>query len=374
VKAKKKIWFVLGLAVFAVYFFIAARPIPLETVLVPRWLASLESGTPIPLGDSRLDDIARYSGENRRDRNSLMPFELGSHFGYFDHDGNFSVNQTKNGNISLSPGRWAEYDAEPTEIAIHGSDGQTLAIIENPQGYPFFLDGRTFLIGSEQNALSEIDDSGAVLWTYEFASPLTCVDAAASLVLVGSLDGIVGVLDKSGRQIFSFEPGGSRYSIILGCAISRDGTKLAVISGIDDQRFLLLERFGTSASDYKVVYHEFQESDFRRPVYISFIEDDRWIVFERSSGLGFFEIGSRQTGNVTLNGGLSAIDHTGGQGLVFAVISRPGDVQELVGIRLPGRILINAPFKGDEVFLGRSQSRLFIGGKQTLVSFDIEKR
>ena len=368
VKAKK-IWLVAAIVLFAVYFFCAARPVPPETVLLPRWLNSLDLGIPVALGDTVLPD-----DENEYDKNSLAPFELGGSFGYFDRDGRFSVNQAKNANVSISRERWAQYGAEPERIAVNSPEGEALAVIENPRGYPFFLDGRIFLINSEQNAVSEIDGSGGRLWSYEFTSPLTCVDSAAGLLLAGSLDGVAGVLDNTGKQVFSFEPSGSRIAIILGCALSRDGSKLALISGIDEQRFLLFERFGNSASDYKVVYHEFLESDFRRPVYISFIEEDRWIVFERHGGLGFFELGSRQSGNVEFKGELSAIDHSGGQGLLFAVISRSQEMKELVGIKLPGSLIIEAPFKSTEVFLGRSGSRLFIGGRQALIAFDLEKR
>ena len=370
VKTRRKIWLAAGIVLFMAYFFCAARPIPLETVLIPRWLTSLETGKPVPL----VEDPAMTGGSDAWDSGSLIPFKLGSRFGYFDYEGRFSVNQVKKGNISLSGDRWAEYDAEPERITVNSSGGETLGFIDNPRGYPFFLDGRTFLIGSEQNAISEIDGSGSLIWTYEFSSPLTCVDSAAGLLLAGSLDGVAGVLDSGGKQIFSFEPGGSRYSIILGCAISRDGSRLALISGIDEQRFLLLERFGTN--DYKVIYHEFLDGDFRRPVYVSFIEEDRWIVFECSGGLGFFDVGSRQAGKVELQGNLSAIDHSGGQGLLFAIVSSPlnDKAKELVGIRLPGRVIIEAPLKSEDVFLGRHDSRLFVGGKQTLVSFDLEKR
>jgi hypothetical protein len=369
-RPKKKIWLASGIVLFAAYFFCAARPIPLETVLEPRWLNSLEFGQPVVLGDSP----AEPGGGEQPGEAGLVPFELGDRFGYFHREGRFVINRTKRANISLSLERWAEYEAEPERVAINDASGEAVFIIENPRGYPFFLDGRTFLVNSEQNAISEVDSSGSPAWTYEFASPLTCVDAASGLVLAGSLDGVVGVLDSTGKQMFSFEPGGSRYSIILGCAISRDGSKLALVSGIDNQRFLLLERFGASVNDYKVVYHEFLDGDFRRPVHISFIDEDRWIVFERHGGLGLFELGSWQSGKVELNGDLCAIDQADSQGLLFAVVARSPGLKELIGIRLPGRLVMEAPFRSEEVFLGRYGSRLFVGGKQALVAFDLEKR
>jgi hypothetical protein len=370
VKADKKIGFVVGIMLFAVYFFMAARPVPLETVLIPCWLNSIESGTPAYLSGAPV----QVGEEEASSLSQRIPFSLGSRFGYVSRDGLLSVNQIKKANVSLSRERWAEYEAEPGRIAIHDSGGEQVAVIENPRGYPFFLDGRTFLISSEQNAISAIDDTGVVSWTYEFAGPLTCADSAAGLLLVGSLDGAASLLDSGGKRVFSFEPGGSQYAVIPGCAISHDGSRLALISGVDDQRFLVLERFGPSAGDYKVVYHEFLGDGFRRPVYISFVEDDRWIVFERAGGLGFYEISSRKSGKVELDGEVYAVDHSGGKGMVFAVISRSENAQELVGIRLPGRVIIESLFKSEEVFLGRMDSRLIIGGGQILASFDLEKR
>jgi len=357
-----------GIVLFVAYFFIAARPIPLETVLIPCWLNSIESAEPAVLGGGADWDS---NGSLREQR---IPFSLGGRFGYISRDGSFFVNQSKKATISLSPEWWAEYEAEPERIAINDSSGETVTVIENPRGYPFFLDGKIFIIGSEQNIISGIDRSGAVSWIYEFPAPLTCVDAAAGLVLAGSLDGVAGLLDSSGRQVFSFEPGGSQYSIILGCAMSRDGSRLALVSGIDDQRFLLLERFGANTSDYKVVYHEFLGDGFRRPVYVTFVENDRWVVFERGGGLGFYDVTTRKAGKVALNGEITAIDQPGGQGMVFVIISRIGDAKELVGIRLPGRVIIESSFRSDEVFLGRIDSRLIVGGGQTLVSFDLEKK
>jgi hypothetical protein len=368
-KGQKKIGLIVGIVLFLAYFLGASRPIPLETVLVPRWLNSLEFGNPMVLSGGQAS--ASVAGLNLQQK---IPFSLGDRFGYVSSDGLLSVNQVKKANISLSPEYWAEYEAEPARITINGNDGEPITVIDDPRGYPFFLDGRIFLINSTQTAISAVDVSGTQTWTYEFAAPLTCVDSAAGLVLVGSLDGMVGLLDSSGRQILSFEPSGSRYPVILGCAISRDGSRLALISGIDDQRFLILEQFGTSAGDYKVVYHEFLGNGFRRPVFITFAENDRWVVFERGGGLGFYEISSRKSEQVALDGEICAIDHSGGKGMVFAVVSYSETSKKLIGIRLPGKVVIESTFISKEAFLGRMDSRLIAGGGQTLASFDLEKR
>jgi hypothetical protein len=364
-KEKKKYWIIIGLSVFIVYVFVAARPIPLETILAPRWLRSLES------------DYLSIMKEDQGDRDYLVPFKLSGHFGYADTQGRFAINRLISGaeegntGVSLSEHRWAEFDATPDVINIRSPEGESLMTIENSRGYPLFLDGKIFLVGEEQTSLSLVDDHGNLLWTYDFAAPLTCIDAAADLILTGSLDGIVELLDMSGKRVHAFEPGGSRLAVILGCRISRDGSRLAVISGYDDQRFLLQERFGNA---YNTVYHEFLEDGFRHAVHISFIENDTWIAFERQGGLGLYEIETRRSVKAPLKGTMVALDETGGDRLIFAISSLGGRSKVLSAVRLPGVIVMEAPFKSETAFLYRRLSDIYVGGNTTLASFELGKK
>jgi hypothetical protein len=365
-KEKKKYWIIIGLSVFVVYVFVAARPVPVETILIPRWLSSLES-----------DYSSVMKEEEQGAGDYLVPFKLGSHFGYADSQGRFSINraikETASGKtgVSLSEHRWAEFDSTPGSITIRSPAGESLMTIENTRGYPLFLDGKIFLIGEEQTSLSLIDDGGNLLWTYDFAAPLTSIDAAADLILTGSLDGMVDLLDITGKRVHTFTPGGSRLAVILGCRISRDGSRLAIISGYDDQRFLLQERFGNT---YNTVYHEFLEDGFRHAVHISFVENDSWIAFERQGGLGLYEIETRRSVKAPLRGSIMAFDETGGDGLIFAISSLGGRSKILTAVRLPGSIVMEAPFKSETVFLNRRFSEIYVGGNTTLASFELGKR
>ncbi|MDR2923400.1 MAG: WD40 repeat domain-containing protein, partial [Treponema sp.] len=106
-KKRKKILGVAVFLLFVLYFFGAARPIPLETVLVPRWLSSLESDNPVIPGESG------QRADESEDSGVLFPFTLGSRFGYVDSGGRFSINQVKKGEIYIGENLWTEYDAEP---------------------------------------------------------------------------------------------------------------------------------------------------------------------------------------------------------------------------------------------------------------------
>jgi hypothetical protein len=375
---RKQLRFVIIFLIFIAYFIIAARPIPRETILTPKWLGSL-TGSP-----AETETVQPDSADEER----LLPFTLGGRFGYVDRAGNFAFNNIKTGEIYLSENLWTEYAAEPAKIEIKNISGQTVTEIADMKGYPVLLDGRIFILGSEQNALSEINGNGGVMWTYEFGAPLTCIDAASGLVLTGSVDGIIEILDSQGRRIFYFEPGGSRYAVIAGCAISRNGSRFGIICGIDQQRFLLLERYG-SDGDYKVVHHEFLDAGFRRPVHISFIDQDQRVIYERREGIGCYNIKSRQEILIPLGGEIAAIDSCGDNGFLFLINSYSGGLKEFIGIKFPGEgltpffkfrrdmrdsVFIRASFKSGDVFLGRTDSMLVAGGGTTLISFGLEEK
>jgi hypothetical protein len=371
---KNNIRIVVVFLLFIAYFLIAARPVPRETILAPGWISSLQTETPVP--------ASGYASQQ------YVPFILGNRFGYVDSSGQFAINRIKSGEIYLGENVWAEYTAEPSSIEIKNILEETIINIENAGGYPVLLDNRFFIFGSEQNELSEIGADGSIMWTYQFGAPLTCIDAADGLVVTGSLDGMVEVLDSGGNRIYYFEPGGSHYAVILGCAISRNGSMVGIISGIDQQRFLMLERFGNTGGDYRVIYHEFLETGFRRPVHILFIDEDRRLVFEREGGLGCYNIRSRRGIFIPLDGEIAAIDDSGSQGLFFLIISHSMRRNELIGIRIPqdrnfnffgagdmrDAIFMKASFKSDDVFMGRTGSMLIAGGGTTLVSFKLEDK
>ena len=369
-KNKKKYWVFTWILVFLVYVFFASQPIPLENVLEPRWLASLESGFVINMGGSPAEAGA------------VIPFYYGDRFGYIEDDGQFILNrikgdgQTLSGSqtlfgtyLSFSPYAWSEYAAMPSSVEVFDPHNQLIMTINDPKGYPVFLDGRTYIIGSEQNSVSSLDNQGNVRWTYTFPAPLTAIDAASGFVLAGTLDGAIELINDTGEQIFSFEPGGSRLAVIAGCAISSDGSKLAIISGIDEQRFLLIEKSG---SNFRVMDHEYLFSGFRRPVQIQFIENDRKIVFERNGGLGIYDIASRTSILIPIEDEIAAIDS--GYSRYLFVIGSNGIRKKLICIKLPGEIIFSAPFMSEAVFLNRRNSRIYAGGDQGIISFELEKK
>jgi hypothetical protein len=358
---KRKYWPLSGLLILVLYFLVAARPVQQETTLVPRWVSSFEPDTLITLGD-----FSAPAGA------SLLPFRLDSRYGFFSEDGNFALNRIAQGNFDLSENFWAEHGANPLHIDVMNPHGELALTIENPRGFPLFMDGRVFLVGIEQNSLTAIGPAGQELWHHDFRAPIISIDAAAGRVVAGTLDGAIELLDAQGRAVIPpFEPGGSRLQAIYGVAISSDGQRLAAISGIDNQRFLLLEQAGDI---FRVIHHEFLGSGFRRSVHINFADNDRRVAFEREGGIGLFDIASRTSINLSLPGEVRALDTCGAYPYFFAVTAPAPGSKRFVTIRYPGVVIIDTPFQSYTAFLARRGNRVFLGGDSTMAAFELGKR
>ena len=362
-RGKRKWWYFAGLAGMILYILAVPRTIPEETVLKPLWINSLESNQPINIGN--LPAQGNKSG-------TLLPFILGSRFGYFTEDGAFTLNQIRSAYVSMSGDRWTEYEAIPAAIQIMNPQSETVFEIKNPKGYPLLLGTAAFIVGNEQSFIMAVKNNGEELWNYDFSSPVTCVDAADGSLLAGTLNGEAILLNSSGTPVFTpFEPGGSKLSVILGCAISKDSSRLALISGIGEQRFLLLERAGDT---FKVIYHEFLGTGFRRPVHICFINNDSKVAFEREGGLGIYTIGSRKSVKINLKGEISILDDYGEEEHLFVVTSLGSSEKRLIAIRYPSFIVNEALFKSENSFMARRGRKLFLGGDSAMAAFELESK
>ncbi|GMO31024.1 MAG: hypothetical protein Ta2F_06100 [Termitinemataceae bacterium] len=358
---KKKYKVIIVLAIFISYALIAAEPVPQETVLQLQWIKSLESGYKSEITDIQAQD-ANYA-------NTLIPFKLDNHFGYISEDGSFALNKTRQGYISINKDFFAEYSGTDNKIALKDSSGNTVFTIENKQAYPFFLDNRIFLMHKEQNAISELNKEGDVLWTFDFPSLISAADASGDFLLCGMIDGTVMLVDNKGKLVDSFSPSGSRVSVVYGCAISKDGTKAAVICGLDKQRFIFFEQLN---STWRITYHSFLDNGFRRPVFIQFADNDGRVVYERENAIDIYEIQTRKSYTIPLDYKIEHIQ--GGSPLLFLATEKKGADKMLVGMTYPQTVFMKAPFTSEKSFIAFNGRHLVIGGQSKLASFEIVKR
>lgn len=335
--------FVVGLA----YFFVCATPLPRELGIEPVWSRKIEAAP---------GDLPAMPGYAEKGAGAVHSFRLGSTFGYFDEAGKDIVAANVPFSVAVSDDAYILYDREPASLVVKTPDGRVAARVSEP-GYPFFGGGRTFVMHRGQTSVAEIGKDGRVIWSRDFPSIITAFDARPDLALFGLMDGRLVGIAPDGSVLLDFAPGGSRIEGIYGCAVSPDGRMAAAICGLDKQRLVVLEK---RSAAYRVAWHRWLESDFRRPVSIAFTEDGAHLLYESPSGLGIYGTGARTETSVpskVLSGiGLSSPT----RGILLAV---EGSSQEksLLCASAGGKRLFSLPFSGEASFVSIAADAVFLG-------------
>ncbi|AEJ19192.1 hypothetical protein [Gracilinema caldarium] len=358
--AKKKILFFFGsaLTVSILYLSIVAKPISPEFSLKPQWVIKIDNATPIDYDAATVKE-------------TIIPFVIGNNYGYIAPNGSILVKRTFQPNqfVSISSKFVSVCNPIPETLTIESITATNTIIVKNPQGYPFIVDDTILIIGKDQDSISLVNNTGAIEWSYNTTSPITTLDLKAEKIVIGSLDGTIQLLSKHGDSLFSFQPGGSRLSVILGAALSSDGRYIAIISGIDRQRFVLLEK---TAHTYKVLYHQFLDSDFRRPVLITFAQNDQYVLFEGKTQLLVFNINSKKNYTIPIETPILALETLPQYNKIFVMTGK--DLQKnLIVLELPDRKLISAPFISKESFLRVSGDQVILGSDGIIASYSARR-
>jgi len=251
-----------------VYFFAFARGTGRELVVAPKTLTALE-----PVNSPSI-----------RGGGLFLPIQGSFGAGFIDEEHELASYYVSD-RIALDR-EW---------VAIYRGNGLELL---NPTGrvisrfagspLPIARNGNLYLYADDSGALSKIDPAnGARIWERAYISQLTSIDAQADRTLVGFLDGRIELIDGLGEVLLSYKPGGSRTEVIYGAIISRDASKIALISGLKPQRFLILEERGDS---FRPIHHHNTNSDYRRPIAMEFIRDDRQVLYEGGEKIEIFDI------------------------------------------------------------------------------------
>jgi hypothetical protein len=369
--AKKRFAIILVASLGLVYFFVCAKPLPKELVLEPAWAKPIPQAQAVP---ATAASGAAVSGAAAPVSSvPLHSYRLADSFGYFSEKGDLISANALSFGAAVSDSAYIAYDRDPPFLSLRSPDGRESAKITDP-GYPFFGGGRLFVVHPGQSSVSEIGKDGRTLWSHDFGSIVTAFDASPALALFGLLDGSLVGIAPDGVERLSFAPGGSRIPGIYGCAVSPDGLMVAAIAGLDQQRLVILERRSTA---YRVTYHRYLKSDFRRPVSMAFTRDGRYLVYEEEVALGIYNRGSRSETSVPAQA-LTGIGLFSPSQSILLGVEGSEDSKRLVCISPAGKLLYSLPFSGSDASIDLSGEAIFLcvggpDGHKNLLRLDFKE-
>ncbi len=353
---KRGRWILPGILFLSFYLLLGARPMPGEYGFKP-------------VGISKIDgSIAPVAGRLPEPADPLIPVRTPGRFAYVDPSGRILFSSDMHAGLALSPRAYALFAASAEGFTLaHPGSGVSFRI--ESAGYPFFSAGRLFVLHPDQSGVSEFDPGGRLLWSFEFPSIVTCHSANGRTAIFGLLDGRAMAVTGAGEIEFVLEPGGSRIDCIYGIAISGDSKRVALLSGLDRQRFLVYER---TPSGMKEIHASGFLEGLTRPATLAFTGMDRHVFFERPEGVFICDTRSGvehalATGRIV--SGPVVLD--GGAGF-FLTLDESGE-HRLVGVDETGCRIVSRPVRESHVELYAHEDSLYVTVGETLHRIDLER-
>ena len=325
-----------------VYMFVAAIPMGSDIYFEPAWTKDITKAV--------TTDPAKFKDT------SLEGFSLGNRFGYFTADGTILSSTLTDARVTISPDAWATYPENAATTDIFNPDG-TKRITVAASGFTHLDGGRTYLFLPGGDAVSQYDDSGKKMWTREHTAPITAFNSSPKGTVIGYADGQITALQSDGSEIFSFYPEGSDYQVILGVALSEDGTLAACVCGIDKQRFLLIH---ITNGQYKVVFHTWLEGNLHRQAYVDFEKSGKYAFFEYSKGIGIVDCVKRSANLIPSDGEVVNMGEYPGNNLFLALVKN-GTSYTLEAIERPDHLIATTRFTAQNAFLIQRNEAIFLG-------------
>ncbi len=270
---RKRILFFVFPFVLLIALFVLPENLHKETFFQTAWYVPLDEIKPF------------VPAEQKQNLDVLIPFVTDNRIGYIDQTGTLVMNlERKTGSI-IGNDKWSVWNSVTDEKIIKKIDGSAIKISSNE--IPFFHGNRIFSASADALLLIEYSKEGNVLWNYMLPCHVSAFAANDSLVACGLVNGDIVILNNKGNEISYTKIGGSRIEVILGLAVSGSGNYIAAITGIDQQRLIILER---GQKNYRIIKHKYLSSNFRSKVNIYITADENYVLYKDMSGIGVFGI------------------------------------------------------------------------------------
>ncbi len=342
----------LSLIFLIIYMFLAAIPMGPDLFFEPVWTQDISG--PVPAVPSDFT------------KKGIEAFILGDKFGYFTPEGTILSSKSIENRVSATPSAWTVYPPNTFNTPVFFPDGSPKMTVQG-SGFVFLDDTRTYLFLPGGDGVSRISDTGTVVWKREHTAPISAFNSSDAGTVIGYADGQLSCIANDGTEQFSFYPGGSDNQVILGSAISRDGTLVACVSGIDRQRFLLIRITG---KQYKIIYHAYLEGNLRRQAFVNFENSGSFAFFETAGGLGIIDCRTLKKKIIPFEGQIISVGKNAGDAL-FVVLSKNGKKFTLSAIERPDHLVATSVFTAENAFIIQRENAIYLGADNRISRIDI---
>jgi hypothetical protein len=360
-KRKFKGTFLLGFLLFVVYIFIIPRNTGKELVVSPRKVIDLTQQSNVP--------------DNYVNKDKIVSFRIGDRFGFVDSNNRLVYNDSYDYDIALSDYGFINFSSiqeEEQGLMYRNYHGEVKSSFRVP-GYPTLSeDGkRIFVIKADATGITELSQEGEMKWSSSFASIITGFDAQNEYSLIGLLNGNLKLFYVNGLCLYNVALKGSRTDSVYGCALGDSSKQLGAVYGLDPQRLVFIKR---NISRFDKPFIKDLDSDFRRPVFVGFDDNGKYLFIEGKNKLVVMNTDSKTFSSIPYRGQLNTLT-TSPESVNTVVFTRFDDNGSTFGeisvFRPPQTVLLREVSALSGIFVKMFGPRLLIGSGTMLLILEL---
>lgn len=283
-------------------------------------------------------------------------FRLGDRFGWANEQGELVFGTALVDDLALSDTKYSFYDPKGNALIVMKGEQRLFTLPD--RRYSHWSADRLFLMDENRLGAGEVSPAGKILWERTFSSLVTSMSAGKNLAAFGLTSGQLHVLDQDGTLRHSFAPGGSRIPVIYNTSVSPDDRQIALLSGIDPKRFILLER---GEKEFRPVHHQNVQDESRFSTPLGFLAEGAYVYFCDGQGLSILNTKDFRKKTLAFSGTLDFIHYEPSNDLVTMVTTTPQGSGQMAILSMDGALLSRAKFPSREVFFKIIGDKLFLG-------------
>ncbi len=360
-----RLLFVLSLSAVLLLELLLPRRGDLEISLQPQKVLSLSKyqvASSYPEAIGKLNAKAAKAG--LEDNSGLtVPFRLGSYYGFHDRDLNLLSYDVLPEPLPLSHqiignDFYLDLYSEPDVIVIRDIAHKELGRFPGSRN-AFIVNNAIYQFSNESHSLYRYNKRGKLEWRSDLLPYISSLDNnGQGDTLLSYVNGHVILLDRQGHMKNQYVSSGSRVNSVYGVALSQDSQNIALIAGLDRQRFVFLNK---QQGTYLFQYAQELPNQLRHSQWLRFSKYDSYVFYNNSEGISVYDFRYDENRLYRQVGHLHQFAEQGGadiQFFVFSVgeggslIAIHGTKGELLRLKLRGRNY-SLQVQGDTMYLGQ---------------------
>lgn len=337
------------IAFIIVYIIFATKPLSKEIQLSPEWTL-----------DTEIEAVPDAEEKSKFDFSAAVPFKLGQTLGYVSADGKLLNKISFPYKATVSQNSYAVYGTASDKIDFFAPDGEKIGTIFQT-GFPYFTEEKKCIFLPGGSAFEILNDDGSKRWLYEGSTPVIAFSTSKSGVISGFADGNVIAFNNDGEIIQQYKPGGSAHEVIYGAAISDSARYAATLSGQENQRFVVSEKFSKdTGSNSSIVFYKTMNKELNRQVVVKFTRDEKKVYYASADGVGLVNLKSLKDTMIPIKGRVLSMKESDDEREMF-ILSKENGTYTVSVVEGFGVLAGTFSFEASSACIAAKDGSLFVG-------------